>query len=113
MDITVSSFRKSRMPPASHFPKVGCAVLMMPSRARLLSRWRRPRCKSISTVSKKWADTLADLRVKPSQTLGDAVETTRALANERNIVMEAARSIAEATISAPEQARHPRLRCGK
>lgn len=45
----------------------------------------------------KWADTLADLRVKPSQTLGDAVETTRALANERNIVMEAARSIAEAT----------------
>lgn len=46
---------------------------------------------------KKWADTLADLRVKPSQTLGDAVETTRALANERNIVMEAARSIAEAT----------------
>ncbi|MBW9060855.1 type VI secretion system membrane subunit TssM [Agrobacterium pusense] len=46
---------------------------------------------------KKWADTLADLRVKPSQTLGDAVETTRALANERNILMEAARSIAEAT----------------
>ncbi|NSZ66019.1 type VI secretion system membrane subunit TssM [Agrobacterium tumefaciens] len=46
---------------------------------------------------KKWADTLADLRVKPSQTLGDAVETTRALANERNIVMEAARSIAKAT----------------
>lgn len=46
---------------------------------------------------KKWADTLADVRVKPSQTLGDAVETTRALANERNIVMEAARSIAEAT----------------
>lgn len=46
---------------------------------------------------KKWTDTLADLRVKPSQTLGDAVETTRALANERNIVMEAARSIAEAT----------------
>jgi type VI secretion system protein ImpL len=46
---------------------------------------------------KKWVDMLADLRVKPSQTLGDAVETTRALANERNIVMEAARSIAKAT----------------
>ncbi|KAA1233172.1 type VI secretion system membrane subunit TssM [Agrobacterium tumefaciens] len=46
---------------------------------------------------KKWADTLADLRVKSSQTLGDAVETTRALANERNIVVEAARSIADAT----------------
>lgn len=46
---------------------------------------------------KKWVDMLADLRVRPSQTLGDAVETTRALANERNIVMEAARSIAKAT----------------
>ena len=46
---------------------------------------------------KIWADTLSDLRVKPSQSLGDAVETTRALANERNIVVEAARSIAEAT----------------
>lgn len=50
---------------------------------------------------KKWVDIMADLRVKPSQTLGDAVETTRALANERNIVMEAARSIAKATALRP------------
>ncbi|WP_421404841.1 type VI secretion system membrane subunit TssM [Agrobacterium fabrum] len=46
---------------------------------------------------KIWSDTLSDLRVKPSQSLGDAVETTRALANERNILAEAAKSIAEAT----------------
>lgn len=56
---------------------------------------------------KIWADTLSDLRVKPSQSLGDAVETTRALANERNIVVEAARSIAEATDLRPEQTPPP------
>lgn len=46
---------------------------------------------------KRWADVLSDIRVKPSQTLGDAVETTRILANDRNIVVEAAKSIADAT----------------
>ncbi|NTJ44597.1 type VI secretion system membrane subunit TssM [Agrobacterium larrymoorei] len=46
---------------------------------------------------KRWADVLSDIRVKPSQTLGDAVETTRILANDRNIVIEAAKSIADAT----------------
>lgn len=46
---------------------------------------------------KRWADTLSDIRVKPSQSLGDAVETTRILANDRNIVAEGAKSIADAT----------------
>ncbi|MCZ4431470.1 type VI secretion system membrane subunit TssM [Agrobacterium sp. SOY23] len=56
---------------------------------------------------KKWADTLANLRVKPSQTLGDAVETTRALANERNILAEAAKSIANATDLRPNVGENP------
>ncbi len=46
---------------------------------------------------KRWNDLLSDIRIKPSQSLGDAVETTRILANDRNIIIEAARSIAEAT----------------
>ncbi|NTF33715.1 type VI secretion system membrane subunit TssM [Rhizobium skierniewicense] len=46
---------------------------------------------------KRWNEVLTDVRVKPSQSLGDAVETTRILANDRNITIEAAKSIAEAT----------------
>ncbi|KAA3499325.1 type VI secretion system membrane subunit TssM [Rhizobium rhizogenes] len=56
---------------------------------------------------KKWTDTLTDLRVKPSQTLGDAVETTRTLANERNILAEAAKSIADATDLRPDVGANP------
>ncbi|POO55578.1 type VI secretion system membrane subunit TssM [Agrobacterium rosae] len=46
---------------------------------------------------KRWNDLLTDVRIKPSQSLGDAVETTRILANDRNIIIEAAKSIADAT----------------
>ncbi len=53
---------------------------------------------------KRWADLFADIRIKPSQSLGDAVETTRALANDRNILAEAARSIAAATDLRPQTA---------
>jgi type VI secretion system protein ImpL len=50
---------------------------------------------------KRWNEVLTDVRIKPSQSLGDAVETTRILANDRNIVIEAAKSIAEATDLGP------------
>lgn len=50
----------------------------------------------------KWASVLSDITIRPSQTLGDAVETTRILSNERNIVGQAARSIAEATDLRPQ-----------
>ncbi|TWD46098.1 type VI secretion system protein ImpL [Agrobacterium vitis] len=50
----------------------------------------------------KWASVLSDITVKPSQSLGDAAETTRILSNERNIIGLAARSIAQATDLRPQ-----------
>ncbi|MFB9914485.1 type VI secretion system membrane subunit TssM [Rhizobium paknamense] len=50
----------------------------------------------------RWASVLSDITVKPSQSLGDAAETSRILANERNIIGQAARSIAEATDLRPK-----------
>ncbi|MBP1853454.1 type VI secretion system membrane subunit TssM [Rhizobium halophytocola] len=46
---------------------------------------------------KSWAGLLSDIRVKPSNSITDAAETTRILSNDRNVVGLAARSIAEAT----------------
>jgi type VI secretion system protein ImpL len=46
---------------------------------------------------RRWQDMLASLRVKPSQTIADATETTRILAGDPNPVEAMARSIASAT----------------
>ncbi|WP_337270438.1 type VI secretion system membrane subunit TssM [Oryzifoliimicrobium ureilyticus] len=51
---------------------------------------------------KRWAEVLSDIHVKSSQSIGDAVETTRVLSNDRNILAEAAKSIAEATDLRPQ-----------
>lgn len=53
-------------------------------------------------LEQRWASVLGDLAVRPSQNLGDAVETTRILSNDRNIVAQAARSIADATDLRPK-----------
>lgn len=50
----------------------------------------------------RWTSVLGDVAVRPSQNLSDAVETTRILSNERNIVAQAARSIADATDLRPK-----------
>ncbi|MGK6316971.1 type VI secretion system membrane subunit TssM [Neorhizobium sp. DT-125] len=46
---------------------------------------------------RRWSGLLADMRVRPSQTIGDAAETTRILASEPSPVEAIAKSIAAAT----------------
>lgn len=50
-----------------------------------------------NNFTQRWAGLLADFRVRPSQTLGDAAETTRILAARPSVIETVSRSIVAAT----------------
>ncbi|MBP2561391.1 type VI secretion system protein ImpL [Neorhizobium galegae] len=100
------------------FSSAGYRQVVLPkitdaARAALEEHWVRgeanPAGSTVDTVAQaalqlyfdnfeqRWSGLLADLRVKPSQTIGNAAETTRILASEPNPVESVAKSIAAAT----------------
>ncbi|WP_117190287.1 type VI secretion system membrane subunit TssM [Rhizobium terrae] len=100
------------------FSSIGYRTVVLPrvsdaAREALEEQWVRgdanPSSATVDTIAqaalqlyfgdfeRRWSSLLADMRVKPSQTIADAAETTRILASEPAPVEAIARSIAAAT----------------